>query len=205
MTAKRYIKEGDIFQVVLSQRFSSRFEGDLFNLYRALRVINPSPYLYFLDLGDTKIAGSSPEVLVRMEGGAAEVFPIAGTRPRGATESQDRAMETDLLADQKELAEHIMLVDLGHNDLGRVCEMGSVQVSDLMSVVRYSHVMHIASRVTGKILPGKSCIDVLRRRSRPGRSPALPRFARWRSLTNWSIPAVPSTRGAWGISISPCL
>ena len=160
--AKKYITEGDIFQVVLSQRFSSQFNGDLFNLYRALRVINPSPYLYFLDFGETKIAGSSPEILVRAESGVAEVYPIAGTRPRGATEAEDKAHEKDLLADEKELAEHIMLVDLGRNDLGRVCEIGSVKVSDMMSVVRYSHVMHIASRVTGKVLPGKTCVDVLR-------------------------------------------
>jgi anthranilate synthase component 1 len=160
--AKRYITEGDIFQVVLSQRFSSQFGGDLFNLYRALRVINPSPYLYFLDFGDTKIAGSSPEILVRAENGVAEVYPIAGTRPRGATEAQDKALEKDLLADEKELAEHIMLVDLGRNDLGRVCEIGTVKVSDMMSVVKYSHVMHIASRVTGKMVPGKTCVDVLR-------------------------------------------
>jgi anthranilate synthase component 1 len=162
VAGKRYITEGDIFQVVLSQRFSSQFNGDLFNLYRALRVINPSPYLYFLDFGETKIAGSSPEILVRAESGVAEVYPIAGTRPRGATEAQDKAFEKDLLADEKELAEHIMLVDLGRNDLGRVCEIGTVKVSDMMSIVKYSHVMHIASRVTGKMVPGKTCVDVLR-------------------------------------------
>jgi anthranilate synthase component 1 len=162
IAGKRYITEGDIFQVVLSQRFSSQFNGDLFNLYRALRVINPSPYLYFLDFGETKIAGSSPEILVRAENGLAEVYPIAGTRPRGATEAQDKALEKDLLADEKELAEHIMLVDLGRNDLGRVCEIGTVKVSDMMSIVKYSHVMHIASRVTGKMVPGKTCVDVLR-------------------------------------------
>lgn len=162
LKAKHYITEGDIFQVVLSQRFVTEFTGDVFNAYRTLRVINPSPYLYFLDFGQYQIVGSSPEVLVRVENHQAEVYPIAGTRPRGKTDDEDKALERELLADEKERAEHIMLVDLARNDLGRVCEVGSVNVDQCMFIVRYSHVMHIASRVVGKILNGKSHIDVLK-------------------------------------------
>ena len=160
--AKQYIRDGDIFQVVLSQRFSTEFEGDPFNAYRALRIINPSPYLYYLDLDGFKIIGSSPEILVRMEDGIAEVYPIAGTRHRGKTDTEDKQLETELLADEKERAEHVMLVDLGRNDLGRVCEVGSVKVDQLMIIVRYSHVMHIASRVVGNVAAGKTCVDVLK-------------------------------------------
>jgi len=160
--AKQYITEGDIFQVVLSQRFVTTYTGDVFNVYRALRVVNPSPYLYFLDFGEDKVIGSSPEILVRVEDGLAEVYPIAGTRSRGKTEAEDKVLEAELLADQKERAEHIMLVDLGRNDLGRVCEIGTVKVDQLMFVVRYSHVMHIATRVIGKVEADKSCVDVLK-------------------------------------------
>ncbi len=160
--AKTYITEGDIFQVVLSQRFSTTFEGDPFNAYRALRVINPSPYLYYLEFDDVKVVGSSPEILVRVQQDTCEVYPIAGTRPRGRTDEEDLAHERDLLADEKELAEHIMLVDLGRNDLGKVCIPGSVGVDRRMFIVRYSHVMHIASRVTGKLHPSQNCIDVFR-------------------------------------------
>jgi anthranilate synthase component 1 len=159
--AKHYIHEGDIFQVVLSQRFSTSYQGDLFNVYRALRIVNPSPYLYFLSFDDFTVIGSSPEILVRVENGTAEVYPIAGTRKRGNSDEEDRRLEKELLADTKERAEHIMLVDLGRNDLGRVCEIGTVKVDQLMFVVRYSHVMHIASSVTGKVADGKSCLDVL--------------------------------------------
>src|SRR5437879_6226735 len=160
--AKQYITDGDIFQVVLSRRFTTAIEGDAFNAYRALRVINPSPYLYYLDYDGFKVIGSSPEILVRMENGTAEVYPIAGTRRRGISEAEDAGLERELLADEKERAEHVMLVDLGRNDLGRVCEIGSVKVDQLMTVVRYSHVMHLASRVTGVVLPGKTCADVLK-------------------------------------------
>ena len=160
--AKRYITEGDIFQVVLSQRFVTTYTGDVFNVYRALRVVNPSPYLYFLDFGEDKVIGSSPEILVRVEDGLAEVYPIAGTRPRGKTEDEDQALEAELLADEKERAEHVMLVDLGRNDLGRVCEIGTVRVDQLMFIVRYSHVMHIATHVVGKVEAGKTCVDVLK-------------------------------------------
>ena len=160
--AKRHIIDGDIFQVVLSQRFQTDFEGDVFNVYRALRVINPSPYLYYLDLEGFKVIGSSPEILVRMDNGMAEVYPIAGTRPRGSTETEDERLEMELLADEKERAEHVMLVDLGRNDLGRVCETGTISVERLMFVVRYSHVMHIASHVRGRVVPGKTSVDVLK-------------------------------------------
>ena len=160
--AKQYIRDGDIFQVVLSQRFSNTFEGDSFNVYRALRVLNPSPYLYYLAFGEIRIIGSSPEILVRVEDGLADVYPIAGTRARGTTAREDELLEKELLADDKERAEHVMLVDLGRNDLGRVCTVGSVRVDQFMSVVRYSHVMHIASRVVGSPAPGKNTLDVLR-------------------------------------------
>jgi anthranilate synthase component 1 len=162
LKAKHYITEGDIFQVVLSQRFTTEYSGDVLNVYRTLRIVNPSPYLYFLDFGKYQIIGSSPEVLVRVEDHTAEVYPIAGTRPRGRTDAEDKAFERELLADEKERAEHIMLVDLARNDLGRVCEVGSVNVDQFMCIVRYSHVMHIASRVVGKVSDDKSYIDVLK-------------------------------------------
>ena len=158
---KRYIYEGDIFQVVLSQRFRTRFEGDHFNLYRALRQVNPSPYLFYIDDVDYSIVGSSPEVLVRLEGGTAEVLPIAGTRPRGNTLQEDARLEEELLDDPKERAEHLMLVDLGRNDLGRVCEFNSVEVDRYAYIERFSHVMHIVSSVTGQVKPGLSALDVL--------------------------------------------
>jgi len=162
LKAKQYITDGDIFQVVLSQRFSTTYHGDVFNAYRALRVINPSPYLYYLDFGDCEVIGSSPEILVRVENGIAETYPIAGTRPRGKTDEEDQRLEAELLSDEKERAEHVMLVDLGRNDLGRVCEAGTVKVDQLMFVVRFSHVMHIASRVVGKVAADKTCVDVLK-------------------------------------------
>ena len=159
--AKRYIYEGDIFQVVLSQRFSIRFRGDRFNLYRALRQVNPSPYLFYLDFHEFALIGSSPEVLVRVEDGRAEVLPIAGTRPRGGNLEEDRQFEAELLSDPKERAEHLMLVDLGRNDLGRVCDYASVGVGRYAYVERYSHVMHIVSSVSGAMQPGKGAMDVL--------------------------------------------
>lgn len=159
---KDYIVEGDCMQVVLSQRLSIPFESEPVDLYRALRCLNPSPYMYFLDLDGFQIVGSSPEILVRLEDDMVTVRPIAGTRPRGKTEEEDIALETDLLADPKELAEHLMLIDLGRNDTGRVAEMGSVQLTDKMIIERYSHVMHIVSNVTGKLKEGMSAIDVLR-------------------------------------------
>ncbi len=161
LKAKEYIHKGDIFQVVLSQRFSTGIQGDPFNVFRALRRVNPSPYMFYLKLGDLKVAGSSPEVLVRAQNGVAVTRPLAGTRPRGATAEEDRALETELLADPKERAEHVMLVDLGRNDLGRICRYGSVHVTEQMAVERYSHVMHIVSNVEGELAPGTAALDVL--------------------------------------------
>lgn len=158
---KEYIAAGDAFQVVLSQRLAMPFHGPAFNLYRAIRTINPSPYLYHLDLDDFSIVGSSPEVLVRLEGGVVTVRPIAGTRRRGRTLEEDQALAEALAKDEKELAEHRMLVDLGRNDVGRVAEYGTVSVPELMQVERYSHVMHLCSRVEGRVRAGLSAMDVL--------------------------------------------
>jgi anthranilate synthase component 1 len=159
---KEYIRAGDVFQVVISQRFSGALQADPFDIYRALRTINPSPYMFFLRFGETRVVGASPEVLVRKEGQRVEVRPIAGTRPRGAGAEEDRRLEQDLLADPKERAEHIMLVDLGRNDVGRVAVGGSVEVSELMVIERYSHVMHIVSNVRGRLRPGLDAFDVFR-------------------------------------------
>jgi anthranilate synthase component I len=159
--AKRYIYEGDIFQVVLSQRFSTSFSGDRFNLYRALRQVNPSPYLFYLDFDEFALVGSSPEVLVRVEDGRAEVLPIAGTRKRGGTQQEDQSLEKELLADPKERAEHLMLVDLGRNDLGRICDYDTVRVDRYAFVERYSHVMHIVSSVSGLLQRDRQAMDVL--------------------------------------------
>ncbi len=159
---KDYILAGDVMQVVLSQRMSIPITARPLDLYRALRTINPSPYLYYLDLGDFQIAGSSPEILTRLENNEVTVRPIAGTRPRGATPEQDAALEQDLLADPKERAEHLMLIDLGRNDVGRIAQTGSVRVTENMLIERYSHVMHIVSNVCGKLQPGLSALDVLR-------------------------------------------
>ncbi|MGA8224208.1 MAG: anthranilate synthase component I [Candidatus Acidiferrales bacterium] len=159
--AKSYIRAGDIFQVVPSQRFSAATKADPFEIYRALRVVNPSPYLYFLHLDDVSVVGSSPEMLVKVQGHDVFYRPIAGTEPRGRTENEDRELEAKLLADPKERAEHIMLVDLGRNDLGRVCEYGSVKVERLMFVERYSHVMHLVSSLRGRLRDEVDCFDAL--------------------------------------------
>jgi anthranilate synthase component I len=159
--SKEYIRAGDAFQIVISQRFEAKTDADPFEIYRALRVINPSPYLYFLKMGDASVVGSSPEMLVKVQGRDATYRPLAGTRPRGHNEKEDRQLEADLLADPKELAEHVMLVDLGRNDLGRVCEYGSVKPERLMFVERYSHVMHIASSLRGRLRDDVDCFDAL--------------------------------------------
>ncbi|MDH3526274.1 MAG: anthranilate synthase component I [Gammaproteobacteria bacterium] len=159
---KDYIIEGDAMQVVLSQRMSIPYAAPPLDLYRALRSLNPSPYMYYLDLGDFHIVGSSPEILVHLEDDVVTVRPIAGTRPRGRDEAEDQQLEADLLADPKELAEHLMLIDLGRNDTGRVSEIGSVRLTERMLIERYSHVMHIVSNVAGRIRAGMSAIDVLR-------------------------------------------
>ncbi len=160
--AKEYIRAGDIFQVVPSQRFSRKVNAQPFSVYRALRAINPSPYLYYLRFNDMHIIGSSPELLVRLENGVVETRPIAGTRRRGKSPEEDEQLKQELLADKKERAEHLMLVDLGRNDLGRVCETGSVKVTEFMIVEKYSHVMHIVSHVAGKLKKGKDAFDVLK-------------------------------------------
>ena len=159
---KDYIVEGDAMQVVLSQRMSVPFTAPPLDLYRALRNLNPSPYMYYLNLDDFQVVGSSPEILVHLEDDVVTVRPIAGTRPRGKDEVEDQALELDLLADPKELAEHLMLIDLGRNDVGRVSKVGSVELTEKMLIERYSHVMHIVSNVIGRIQPGMSAIDVLR-------------------------------------------
>ncbi len=159
---KEYVLDGDCMQVVISQRLSIPFKAPPLNLYRALRGLNPSPYMYFMHMGDFHVVGSSPEILTRLEDGEVTVRPIAGTRRRGHNEEEDLALEQELLADPKELAEHLMLIDLGRNDTGRVAEVGSVRLTDKMIVERYSHVMHIVSNVTGRLREGMSAIDVLR-------------------------------------------
>lgn len=159
--ASEYIRAGDIFQVVLSQRFSSPFDLPPFELYRTLRRINPSPFLFFLHMKDFAIIGSSPEILVRVRGGKVTIRPIAGTRPRGATPDEDKMLAADLLADQKECAEHLMLLDLGRNDVGRTSEIGSVRVTEQFTIEHYSHVMHIVSNVEGDLRAGKDSLDAL--------------------------------------------
>lgn len=160
--SKEYIRAGDVFQVVLSQRMSLPFRARPVDVYRALRALNPSPYMFFMDFGDTQVVGSSPEILVRQKAGKVTVRPIAGTRPRGDTPEADVALEAELLADPKERAEHLMLIDLGRNDVGRVSTPGTVEVGERFVIERYSHVMHIVSEVTGNLQPGLSYADVLK-------------------------------------------
>jgi len=157
-----YVHAGDAFQVVPSQRFTAESPVEAFSIYRGLRTVNPSPYMYFLDFGDFQLAGASPEPLVKVMGRTVETRPIAGTYPRGASEEEDRRRAAELLDDPKERAEHVMLVDLGRNDLGRVCEYGSVRVDELMVVEAYSHVLHIVSQVSGRLREGVTAMDALR-------------------------------------------
>ncbi len=159
---KEYIVAGDIFQVVISQRLEADTRATPFDIYRALRVVNPSPFMFYLDLNDCYLVGASPEIMVRVEDGWITTRPLAGTRPRGATEEEDRALERELLADEKERAEHVMLVDLGRNDVGRVAQYGTIELSDVMTVERYSHVMHITSNVCGRLRPELHAVDALR-------------------------------------------
>lgn len=159
--ARHHIREGDIFQIVLSNRLSAPFEGSLLNTYRVLRTINPSPYMFYFSGTDVEVAGASPETLVKLEDGVLHTFPLAGTRPRGRTEEEDQRLEQELLADEKELAEHNMLVDLGRNDLGKISMFGTVQVEKLHSIERYSHVMHIGSTVRGEIREGCDALDAI--------------------------------------------
>lgn len=159
--ALEYIREGDIFQVVLSNRLEAEFEGSLLDAYRVLRTTNPSPYMFYFSSDDIEIAGASPETLVKLEDGVLHTFPLAGTKPRGGTEKEDKALEKELLADEKECAEHNMLVDLGRNDIGKISEFGSVLVEKYMSIQRFSHVMHIGSTVRGKIRPDRDALDAV--------------------------------------------
>lgn len=197
LKAKEYIAAGDIFQVVLSQRFKTEFSGNPLHLYRVLRIINPSPYLYFIDFEDFKIIGSSPELLVRIEEDNVATRPIAGTRPRGTTEQEDRAFEEELMADKKELAEHLMLVDLGRNDLGRVCTFGSVHVQDMMRVERYSHVMHIVSDVIGKRREELSPVDILYATFPAGTLSGAPKIRAMEIIDDLE----PTARGVYGGAI----
>ena len=159
--ARAYIREGDIFQIVLSNRLSAPFEGSLLNTYRMLRTMNPSPYMFYFSGTDVEVAGASPETLVKLEDGILHTFPLAGTRPRGATPEEDRQLEKELLVDEKELAEHNMLVDLGRNDLGKISRFGSVRVETLHAILRFSHVMHIGSTVRGEILPDRDALAAI--------------------------------------------
>ncbi len=161
-TIRQYIKDGECMQVVLSQRLTVPFKAPPLDLYRALRILNPSPYMFYLNMGDHHVVGASPEILVRLEDGEVTVRPLAGTRPRGKDEAEDKALEESLLADPKELAEHLMLIDLGRNDIGRIAQTGSVVVTDQFNIERYSHVMHIVSNVVGKLDRKMSAVDVLR-------------------------------------------
>src|SRR5262249_53910132 len=192
-----YVHAGDAFQVVPSQRFSAEAPVEAFSIYRGLRTVNPSPYMYFLDFGDFEIAGASPEPLVKVPGDVVETRPIAGTYPRGADEEEDRRQAERLLQDPKERAEHVMLVDLGRNDLGRVCEYGSVTVDELMVVETYSHVLHIVSQVSGKLRPGGSAMDVLRP---PPPAGTLPGPARGRAM-QITDELEPQKRGSYGGAI----
>ncbi len=192
--AKEYILQGDIIQVVLSQRFQRDSAADPVDLYRALRHVNPSPYLFFLRLGGMHLIGSSPEVMVRLEGGIAELKPIAGTRRRGAGEQEDRRLADELLEDPKERAEHVMLVDLGRNDLGRIARIGSVQVGQLMAVERYSHVMHLVSDVRAQLMPGKDCFDVIKATFPAGTLSGAPKVRAMEIIAELE----PSRRGPYG-------
>lgn len=191
---KEYIRAGDIFQVVISQRFEGTLQADPFDIYRALRTINPSPYMYFLRFGDNLVVGASPEVLVRKEGEQVEVRPIAGTRPRGATPEEDQRFETELLADPKERAEHIMLIDLGRNDVGRVARGGTVEVSELMVIERYSHVMHIVSNVRGVLREGLDAFDVFRAAFPAGTLSGSPKIRAMEIIDEFE----PHRRGVYG-------
>jgi anthranilate synthase component 1 len=196
--AKEHVRAGDVFQVVVSRRWSSRFEGDPFAVYRALRRISPSPYQYFLRTPHATVFGASPERLVRVakdaEGAEVETIPLAGTRPRGSCRETDLIYESELLADEKERAEHVMLVDLGRNDVGRVAAPGSVRVSDFFSVERYSHVMHIASRVKGRLAPAKDAVDALAATFPAGTLTGAPKIRAMEIIDDLE----PVRRGAYG-------
>jgi anthranilate synthase component 1 len=193
--AKEHILAGDAFQVVLSQRFSKPLYARPFDVYRCLRALNPSPYMYYLSLGqDRHVVGTSPEVLVRVEGDLVTTRPLAGTRRRGSDPERDKALERELLADPKERAEHVMLVDLGRNDVGRVAEPGSVQVEKLMEIERYSHVMHISSSVTGRLAGGRTSLDALRSTFPAGTLSGAPKIRAMEIIADLE----PEKRGPYG-------
>ena len=195
--AVEYIHAGDAFQVVPSQRWSGSCPVEPFSVYRGLRVVNPSPYMYFLEFEDFSIVGASPEPLLKVNGDHAEIWPIAGTRPRGATPEEDERMKNDLLSDEKERAEHMMLVDLARNDLGRVCEYGSVEVEDLMRVETYSHVFHIVSEVSGRLRPQYRALDALRACLPAGTLSGAPKIRAMEIIDELE----PSKRGFYGGAI----
>jgi anthranilate synthase component 1 len=192
--AKQYITDGDIMQVVLSQRMSQPYAASPLSLYRALRTLNPSPYMFYYDMGDHHVVGASPEILVQLEADTVTVRPIAGTRPRGKSREEDEALARDLLSDPKELAEHLMLMDLGRNDVGRVAATGSVRVSEKMVIERYSHVMHIVSNVEGRRRPGVSAMDVLRATFPAGTLSGAPKVRAMEIIDELE----PSKRGIYG-------
>lgn len=192
--AKSYIRAGDAFQIVVSQRFEAKTNAEPFEIYRALRVVNPSPYLYFLKLDDVAVVGSSPEMLVKVQGRNATYRPLAGTQPRGRNEKEDKELEAKLLADPKERAEHVMLVDLGRNDVGRVSEYGSVKVDRLMFIERYSHVMHLVSTIEGKLRPELTAVDALRACFPAGTLSGAPKVRAMEIIEELE----PSRRGAYG-------
>ena len=196
-TIKNYISEGDVMQVVLAQDFSANFDNDPFNLYRAIRELNPSPYMYFLDLDECQIVGASPEILVRLEDDEINLRPLAGTRKRGENPKEDKLNEDDLLNDPKEIAEHLMLIDLGRNDVGRVSAIGSVRVTDKMTIEKYSHVMHIVSNVMGKIASGLSYFDVLKASLPAGTLSGAPKIRAMEIINELE----PSSRGIYGGAI----
>ena len=196
-TVKNYISEGDVMQVVLAQDYSANFDKDPFNLYKAIRKLNPSPYMYFLDLDECQIVGASPEILVRLEDNEINLRPLAGTRKRGENPEEDKLNEDDLLNDPKEIAEHLMLIDLGRNDVGRVSEIGSVLVTDKMTIEKYSHVMHIVSNVMGKIASGLSYFDVLKATLPAGTLSGAPKIRAMEIINELE----PSSRGIYGGAI----
>ena len=200
LKAKEHIKAGDIFQIVLSQRFKADISVDAFEIYRCLRVLNPSPYMFYLNFDGLQLVGASPELLVRCEDGLVETRPIAGTRPRGKDEAEDQALMKSLLADPKEKAEHIMLVDLGRNDLGRVCEKGTVRLSEFMGIEKYSHVMHIVSNVQGKLRKDMDALDVLEAAFPAGTVSGAPKIRAMEIIEDLEGPKTGSLRGSCWIS-----
>ena len=196
-TIKNYIKEGDVMQVVLAQDFSSAFDGNSFRLYSALRKLNPSPYMYYLNLNECKVIGASPEILVRLEEDDVTLRPIAGTRKRGADEDEDEKNVKKLLSDPKELAEHLMLIDLGRNDVGKVSKIGSVKVTEKMVIEKYSHVMHIVSNVVGKLLNGLGALDALKATLPAGTLSGAPKIRAMEIINELE----PSSRGIYGGAI----